>query len=79
MSDVNNAMAKLTEGFEVADIGANINAAVADPDLDYESFESSNDQPIYLTVNVGDEKLVDQVVRGINELSALKNRAVIDF
>jgi len=79
MSDVNNAMAKLTDGFEVADIGANINAAVADPALDYESLESSNDQPIYLTVNVGDEKLVDQVVRGINELSALKNRAVIDF
>lgn len=37
------------------------------------------DQPIYLTVEIGGEKLIDQVIEGINDRSQLTNRAAISY
>ncbi len=37
------------------------------------------DQPIYLTVEIGGEKLIDQVIEGLNDRSQLTNRAVLNY
>ena len=38
---------------------------------------SESDEPIHLTINIGEDRLLDKVVTGINRLSSLHNRAVI--
>ncbi len=55
---------------KLASIEANAQTTVV------ETIEASSAQQI--TVNIGDEKLIDKVVDGINQVSRLKNRAVIN-
>ena len=41
--------------------------------------KQSDGEPIHITINVGEDTLLDKIIDGVNEASFMSNRAVINI
>lgn len=85
MPDVNKATEGLTSGFKIPSDYV-VNTQIRAPHLSTlaqsgaGSFEFSKEQaPVHVVVNVGEEKLVDKIINGINDRSFLSNQNIINI
>lgn len=46
--------------------------------IDFSNLAEIETKPVHVTVNVGEETLVDKIINGINDLAFLENRSVIN-
>ena len=58
-------------------IGSDIDARLKQSELRHNMQEKDDDVPIALTVQIGEETILDRIIRGINERSYMNNMGVI--
>lgn len=71
-------MAELTPNLDIeSSIGNDIDARLKQSELRREMQEKEDDEPIALTVKIGEETILDKIINGINDRSYMNNMGVI--
>ena len=71
-------MADISPNLDIeSSIGSDIDARLRQSEMRREMREKDDDEPIALTVKIGEETILDRIVNGIKEKSYMENMGVV--
>ena len=71
-------MADISPSLDIeSSIGSDIDARLRQSEMRREMREKDDDEPIALTVKIGEETILDRIVNGIKEKSFMENMGVV--